>query len=317
MDSKQYFWLDGAIPAHPELGPTHPLVIFDDHRFCAGATTRVRKMVGPHMHSQIEINFVLEGQMTYWFDGRELTISAGRLCLFWGMSPHQVTDLEEGTTFVCLYVPMSAILGMANLSSLREAIFRGAVIEALSIRPYDREIFQGWRDELLAGDANIEDITRSELIARLKRIEKDGWRDLREQGEVLVNLRQWDIERTHHIEQMLRFISENALRKITVDDVAKATGLHPNYAMSVFKRAMGATINQAIVRHRLDTAQSLLISTDLSIVEIAFESGFGSLSSFYEAFHKRFQEKPKQFRKKMRSKNINKSLSRNGKIHFM
>ena len=30
-------------------------------------------MAGPHMHSQIELNFVLTGQMTYWFDGRELT----------------------------------------------------------------------------------------------------------------------------------------------------------------------------------------------------------------------------------------------------
>ncbi|WP_320144907.1 helix-turn-helix domain-containing protein [uncultured Cohaesibacter sp.] len=317
MNSKPPFELDGAIPAHPELDPSHPLVIFDDHRFCAGTTTEVRRMAGPHMHSQIEINYVLEGQMTYWFDGRELTLSADRLCLFWGMSPHQVTDRKEGTKFVCLYMPMSAILGMANLPRLRAALFRGAVIEALSIRPYDRQMFLDWRKELLAGDANMEEILRSELVARVKRIENDGWRDLREQGEVLVNLRQCDVERIHHIEQMLRFISENALRKISVDDVAEAAGLHPNYAMMVFKRTMGSTINQAIVRHRLDTARSLLISTELTVVEIAFESGFGSLSTFYDAFQKRFNEKPMQFRKQMRSKNINKSLSNAGKMHFM
>ena len=245
MSNKQAFELDGAKPAHPELDLSHPLVIFDDHRFCAGTTTTVRRMAGPHMHSQIELNYVLEGQMTYWFDGRELTLSADRLCLFWGMCPHQVTDCEEGTQFVCLYMPMSVILGMANPSRLREAIFRGAVIEALNIRSYDRQIFLDWRNELLAGDANTEEILRSELVARVKRIENDGWRDLREQGEVLVNLRQCDVDRIHHIEQMLRFISENALRKISVEDVAEATGLHPNYAMTLFKRALGLTINQA------------------------------------------------------------------------
>ena len=74
-----------VFPAHPELNPAHPLVVFGDHRFCAGSSDRVMRMPGPHMHSQIEFNFVLDGRMTYWFDGRELTVSAGRLVLFWGM----------------------------------------------------------------------------------------------------------------------------------------------------------------------------------------------------------------------------------------
>lgn len=92
-------------------------------------------MAGPHMHSQIELNFVLEGHMTYWFDGRELRVDQNRLCLFWGMIPHQVIDRADGTRFVCLYVPMSVFLGFPNLSRFRDAVFRGAVIEALDIRP--------------------------------------------------------------------------------------------------------------------------------------------------------------------------------------
>ncbi len=47
--------------------------------FCAGESLRVMRMSGPHMHSQVELNFVLEGEMTYWFDGRQLTVSKGRL----------------------------------------------------------------------------------------------------------------------------------------------------------------------------------------------------------------------------------------------
>ncbi len=295
---------DESVPVHPDHDPRHPLVIFGDHRFCAGENLTVQRMAGPHMHSQIELNFVLTGQMTYWFDGRELTVDEGRLCLFWGMIPHQVTDRREGTRFVCLYVPMSVFLGLANLSRFRDAVFRGAMIEALEIRSWDRDIFQRWREELLAGDENLTEIVRNELTARVLRIERDGWRDLREEGSAIASFSANDSERVEHIERMLRFIAEHALDNISADDVGTAVGLHPNYAMSIFRRAVGHTINQAIVRHRLDTAQSLLISTDLSITDVAFESGFGSVSRFYEAFSQRFVEKPTAFRRRMRSKGM-------------
>ncbi len=293
---------DESVPVHPELNPRHPMVIFDDHRFCAGMALDVQRMPGPHMHSQIELNFLLEGRMTYWFDGRELTLDAGRLCLFWGMIPHQVIDVDPGTRFACFYVPMSVFLGLANLGELRDAVFRGAMVEAREIRSYDRDIFLRWREELLSGDEGLAEIVRNELTARLLRISRDGWRDLREEGSAIASLSATDTERARHVEGMLRFITEHAVEDIGVADVARDRGLHPNYAMTLFKKAVGHTINQAISRNRLDTAQSLLISTNLPIVDVAFESGFGSVSRFYEAFAQRFSDKPTAFRKRMREK---------------
>ncbi|MGO4562648.1 helix-turn-helix domain-containing protein [Rhizobiales bacterium 3FA27D7] len=290
---------DESVPAHPELNPAHPLVVFGDHRFCAGSSDRVMRMPGPHMHSQIEFNFVLDGRMTYWFDGRELTVSAGRLVLFWGMIPHQVIELDEPTHFVCLYVPMSVFLGLPSLSSFREAVFRGAMIEALDIKSYDHDIFRRWRDELLSRDTALEQIVRDELTARVRRLDREGWRDLRQVGEAMNVTHHGDGERIVHVECMARFISENALEAITVEHVARAVNLHTNYAMTIYKRAVGLTINQSIVRQRLDTAQSLLIATDMPIANVAFESGFGSLSRFYEAFAQRFGSQPGAFRRRL------------------
>ncbi|MFD1625134.1 helix-turn-helix domain-containing protein [Azospirillum griseum] len=300
----------GSVPVHPDLDPGHPLVVFGDHRFCAGQTLDVDVMDGPHMHSQIELNFVLDGEMTYWFDGREMTVAAGCLCLFWGMVPHQVIARRTRTRFVCLYVPMSVLLGFPSLSRLRTAVFRGAMVEALVIRSYDRDIFMRWREELLSDDREAVEIVRSELTARVLRIERDGWRDLRAQGSAMASLDRRDAKWIPHIERMLRFIGEHAAEDISVADVARAANLHPNYAMQVFRRALGMTINQSIVRHRLDTAQSLLISTDLSVAEIAFESGFRSISRFYEAFHQRFASQPNAFRRDMRPKSASEAPAR-------
>jgi AraC-like DNA-binding protein/mannose-6-phosphate isomerase-like protein (cupin superfamily) len=290
---------DESTPAHPDVKPGYPLVIFGDHKFCAGKSLNVQRMPGPHMHSQIELNFVLEGRMTYWFDGRELTVSVGRLVLFWGMIPHQVTAVEEPTRFVCLYVPMSVFLGLPTLSHLRDAMFRGALIEPLDITHYDHEVFLRWREELLSGNEQIEQIVRDELTLRVRRIDREGWRDLRDLTEASPHAANYDAERASHIEKMSRFVGERATEDISVYDVAAAAGLHPNYATTIFKRSVGLSINQAIIRHRLDMAQSMLIATDRPVAEIAFDCGFGSLSRFYEAFKQRFRISPKLFRQGM------------------
>ena len=298
VTQRQLPYRDESVPAHPELDRGHPVVVFGDHRFCAGSTIEVRPMPRPHMHSQVELNFVLAGSMTYWFDGRVMELTAGRLALFWGMIPHQVTNCSGDARFVVLYVPMASFLELPALSELRSAIFRGAVIEALDVKPYDRDVFQQWRADLLSGDSQLEQIVRSELSARVQRLDREGWRDLRElarQNPAAGHLGH-DHDRAVKVEKMAQFIGEHALEGISAEDVARAAGLHPNYAMSLFKRAVGLTIKQAITRHRLDMAQSMLIATDLSVATIAFDCGFNSLSSFYTAFAQRFRQSPAAFR---------------------
>jgi AraC family transcriptional regulator, melibiose operon regulatory protein len=297
MDSAPY--IDESKPAHPDMDKGYPVVIFGDHRLCGGNSTKVRRMPGPHMHSQIEFNLVRNGHMTYWFDGRSITLEAGRMAVFWGMIPHQVVDCADDTDFIVLYVPLSAFLEFPDLNSLRQMIFSGALLEAQDFKPYDFDVFDRWRRDLLSGDEHLEPLVRDELTARLRRLDRDGWRDLRGVAPLAGKTVHHDHEheRAIKVEQMARFIGEKASDDINVDDVAKDVGLHPNYAMTLFKRTMGLTIKQSITRHRLDTARSMLIATDLPVSTVAFDCGFGSLSSFYEAFEQRFKSTPATFRK--------------------
>lgn len=296
--TRSHDYKDESVPARREMDRGYPVVVFGDHRFCAGNTLAVQPMPGPHMHSQVELNFVLGGSMTYWFDGRVLTLSAGRLALFWGMIPHQVTECDENTTFVVLYVPMAVFLELPTLSALRTAIFRGAVVEALDIRPYDSDLFLRWREDLLEGEPQLEQIVKDELTARVRRLDRAGWHDLRDVSPMtpLSTHLGHDHDRALRVEAMAQFIGEHALEAISAEDVAKAADLHPNYAMTLYKRAIGLTIKQSITRHRLDTAQSMLIASDLPVASIAFDCGFGSLSSFYAAFEQRFHKSPAAFR---------------------
>jgi AraC-like DNA-binding protein len=288
---------DEGLPVQAEIGRDHPMVVFDDNRFCAGKSLGPGPMRRPHMHSQIEINFVLKGAMTYWFDGRTVTLTAGRLAIFWGMIPHQTTQVEAHSRFIVIYVPIATFLALPMQNRMREAVFGGAVLEASTVKDFDADQFVRWRDELLSNDETASGIARDEIVARIRRIDNEGWRDLRADAPLAPVGAVHDSSRLVPVERMSRYIGEHCQRDISAQDVGRASGLHPNYAMQLYKRAVGMSIKQSIIHTRLDAAQSMLVATDRPVAAIAFDCGFGSLSNFYAAFDKRFATSPAEFRK--------------------
>ena len=103
-----------------------------------------------------------------------------------------------------------------------------------------------------------------------------------------------------HVEQMALFVAQHYTEKISAEQISKAAGLHPNYAMSVFKKALGITLVDCLTQHRVSHAQRLLATRNDKIIDIAFESGFSSLSRFHEAFGRWCGCSPKDYRKRHR-----------------
>jgi AraC-like DNA-binding protein len=103
------------------------------------------------------------------------------------------------------------------------------------------------------------------------------------------------------VEQLASYIARNYQEAILIEDAAKEVGLHPNYAMSLFKRTFNITLNEYLTQHRLSHAQRLLATTDNKIVDVALEAGYPTLSRFYEAFKKSCGCSPSDYRKEHRT----------------
>ena len=271
-------------------------VVFYDHGFSAGHLLDVQVMAAPHRHTQFEINHVLEGEMVYSFEDRRIAVAAGGTALFSGMTPHQVTERRAGTRFICLYVPGGVLMELRIGEALRRALFGGSFVEAA--RPLDTDLscFRRWHGDLLMGDARLGDIARDELGARLRRLDHDGWIDRSPSGAS--SARKGAVRgRPDKVQAMTHFIAEHWAEPLHVADVARAAGLHPNYAMALFRSTVGLTIADYLDRNRLDAARTLLTTSDKDIAAVAFASGFGSLSSFYERFRARFGTSPAAYRR--------------------
>lgn len=81
----------------------------------------------------------------------------------------------------------------------------------------------------------------------------------------------------------------------TVKRLIRSTGVS-KWVLTGFKVEIGLTPWQLVCEARMEIAARLLCDTDLSVEEIAYRTGYSSLSAFQKAFHRWCELKPSQFR---------------------
>jgi AraC-like DNA-binding protein/ligand-binding sensor protein len=81
-----------------------------------------------------------------------------------------------------------------------------------------------------------------------------------------------------------RYIWENYTRKISLQEIAEASGLSAPYFSTIFKDEMGENLSSYLNRLRVEKASRMLLETDLSLSEIAGSCGFEDQSWFSKIF---------------------------------
>lgn len=91
---------------------------------------------------------------------------------------------------------------------------------------------------------------------------------------------------------------------LTRDYLTEQLGTNKNRLTASVQAGIGLSVSDYINEYRLREGLLLLEGDpDVSLTEIADQTGFGTYSSFYRAFLKRFGVKPAEYRKFMSSKN--------------
>ena len=94
----------------------------------------------------------------------------------------------------------------------------------------------------------------------------------------------------------LMLIRRRAFDGLTVEEVTREVGLSRRSLEMKFKRLLSRTLQQEILRVRLDRGKLLLTETSLDLPDLAVRCGFSSASYFGQAFHRHFGLSPTQFR---------------------
>jgi AraC-like DNA-binding protein len=254
-------------------------------------------MAQSHQHQEVELNYLESGSMTYLMNGRRVSLPSGHLAFFWASVPHQVVRSEQAKGFYWLTVPLAWVMRWSLPAGLLEVLLSGRYCCEQQAHPLDGPSMRSWHEALQRRDAAWQRPVILELEARFLRFALDHRRDY--PARRLPAKVHAAAEQGGKVERLARYIAEHYTEEISIPEIAAQTGLHPNYAMNLFRQSCGQTLLDCLVQHRIAHAQRLLLTTDRKVIDIALESGFGSLSQFYEAFGRRCGQTPLAYRRRL------------------
>ena len=118
--------------------------------------------------------------------------------------------------------------------------------------------------------------------------------------KILLNIKE-SISNCDHMQSAIiwnsiTFIEENMTRKLCLDDICREFSISKFYFSHLFKSQTGMTPNEYLSSIRISKSKSLLRSTDLSVSEIADNSGFNGSSYFIHYFKKQVGMTPLTYR---------------------
>lgn len=252
-------------------------------------------------HNEMEFNLILQGSLTYMLGGDLVTLRAGELAGFWAAIPHQIIaprDPDSPAEYFVLTTPLAWFLQLQLPVNFVQPMLKGKVaIADISNRiPLDQDLFTRWAKELEGPSPNLRRASLLEIEARLLRM-GSGFQGGKNKGKAPTTQQRFSGPgKLGKAEQMARLIALRYQTPLTVEEISQAVDLHPGYAMTLFRKTFGMSLVTSINQHRLTHAKRLLSTTNKPVLAIAFDSGFGSLSRFNDAFRKENGFTPRQYR---------------------
>ncbi|WP_374275813.1 helix-turn-helix domain-containing protein [Brevundimonas sp.] len=96
--------------------------------------------------------------------------------------------------------------------------------------------------------------------------------------------------------QARALIDEHCRQKLSLDAIARSCGLNREKLTRGFREMFDCTVAEAIAQRRLERASQMLLTTDLPVSSIGYESGYLNNASFARAFGRRYGQSPSDYR---------------------
>lgn len=91
------------------------------------------------------------------------------------------------------------------------------------------------------------------------------------------------------------YIKEHLTEALPLEKIASGQGYSPIYFHQLFKSAMGETLHSYVERLRVEKAITMLLETDYTVTQVAYECGFSSQSYFNHVFKRRMKKTPRKY----------------------
>jgi len=270
---------------HPQMAALHAFLVRVDYRV-------------PHAHMEIEIGVILDGALHLTTNRGETMLHAGEMYYLNPMDFHELRS--QGASVLILAIQISERMIAPYYPAIRNLIVQDAAVRpyfsgeddrykacfALCIRlmlhyldcaPYYEFLCTALVNQLLL-----------ELYSRLPNKTLSG-------PEIASN-----DSRNSRINRILDYIDQNYKRKLLLSEIALNEGITLTHLSHFFRETLNMTFQNYLAERRFSHAATLLVTTDLSMLDVSLASGFSDVRYLNQLCRKHYSCTPTAYRKTRR-----------------
>lgn len=253
----------------------------------------------PHWHTALEIIAPVENWYEVIIHGETYHLTPGDILIIPSGELHALKASEKGVRFIFLFdiSSVAKLSGFASIQSMMNApqhITRNTYPHI-----YDDvyHILLQMRNEYFNKNEFAELTIFSLLLNLMVKLGTNHLNDV----NLFSNTRPYkQKEYISKFNDVMDYIDTHYMEEFTLEDVASAIGFSKYHFSRLFKQYTGFSFCAYICHRRIKIAEELLEQPDLSITEIAMQSGFPSISTFNRVFKQQKNCSPSEYREKNR-----------------
>lgn len=251
-----------------------------------------------HWHPDIEIITPLENTYTVMINRTRYVLSPGDIFLIPSGEPHQLIAPDDGLRLIYLF-DLSILSKIRGFSYLTTYLSEPVLISRNTCEPiYEKEaalIADLFRD-YCSEESLREFPIYSKLIMFFSvygnyRLAQENGADALSPGSYK---QKYLLDKFNTV---FNYMDEHYTEDLTLEQVADIAGFSKFHFSRLFKQYSGQNFYEYLCFRRIKAAETLLLRPDISITEVALQSGFSSLSTFNRMFKKLKKCTPSKYRR--------------------
>lgn len=257
-----------------------------------------------HSHPSLELGLFEDFYGTYTLRDREYDIQPGDVFLFRSNEEHYVTSIDSDHDLECvglqfspefIWSPSDAIFDMHYMYVFSEQnrSFENLLPRGSAMTARVRKLLHLIEAEFQEKKPEYPLMIKMNLIEILILIIRQYPAQDLEQMKTRLSVKRDTLAR---LEAVMEYINNHLSEPMKLDELAAIAKMSPSYFSQLFKSVNGFSTWDYIISRRIDMAQTLLSTTDQSVLDIAFQCGFNNSTNFNRAFKKITSFSPKEYR---------------------
>ena len=249
----------------------------------------------PHWHTPFELIMPTKSTYRVLCGGADYTLQEGDIILICPGVVHELFAPPEGVRII--FQPGLSPIDLKELDVIISIITPAVLItpdEHPRIHNRIRQLMLEIRDEYLSSSPYAESFIYSKFLEILVYVGR-YYAELAQNNFEAKNSKQKE-----YMEKFLficNYINAHFAENLTLEDVASLAGFSKYHFTRLFRQYADTSFYKYLNQKRIAHAKNLLINQNLSVIEVALQSGFSNPSSFLRMFKLSTGCTPTEFRK--------------------